>query len=45
MAGEPTQVESPEIPERAMLSVRGAQLGSKAPYPNDASKALEFAIG
>ena len=43
-AGEPVQVKSPEIPERAMLSVREAQLGPSSAYPSDASEALEFAI-
>ena len=43
-AGEPAQVKSPEIPDRAMLSVRESQLGPNAAYPSDASEALEFAI-
>ena len=43
-AGEPAQVKSAEIPERAMLSVRESQLGPSSAYPSDASEALEFAI-
>ena len=42
--GEPAQVTSPEIPERAMLPVRESQIGPNSAYPSDASEALEFAI-
>ena len=43
-AGEPAQVTSPEIPERAMRPVREFQIGPNSAYPSDASEALEFAI-
>ena len=43
-AGEPAQVKPPEIPERAMLSVRESQPGPNSAYPSDASEALELRL-